>query len=197
MAQNEALFREVNERINDVAVNHGIGTIYEYLCGCANAECTFRLQLREGGYGKVRADLTGLLCCPSTSHLIGRYIARKIQSGLSPKRVHNQLLVLQVMLKRAVRWRLINHNPVSDCYRPRLQQAELNVPTETEIARLATAYNQLIENAEAGELAWWRLARNGPRTAALLAERWQHTHFQGDDELIFCHPDKVFHACPA
>ena len=177
--------------------------------------------------------------------LIDRYITQKIQSGLAPKTVHNQLLVLQVMLKRAVRWRLIRHNPVSDCDRPRLQQPELNILTETEISQLATAYHQLIENAGAGERAWWRLARNltfialgtalrrgellalrwhdvqllnqrltvrqalvkgrfttpksqtskrtidlGPRTAALLAEHWQHTHFQGDDELVFCHPHK-------
>jgi hypothetical protein len=47
------------------------------------------------------------------------------------------------MLKRAVRWRLISRNPVQDCDRPRLQQAELNVLTETEIAALWNAYTQL------------------------------------------------------
>ena len=39
--------------------------------------------------------------------LIDRYITSKIQAGLSPKTVHNHLLLLQVILKRAVRWRLI------------------------------------------------------------------------------------------
>jgi hypothetical protein len=64
MAQNEALFREVNERVHDVAVNHGVGTVYEYLCECANADCTFRLQLQEGEYEKVRADPAQFVVLP-------------------------------------------------------------------------------------------------------------------------------------
>jgi integrase len=64
------------------------------------------------------------------------------------------------MLKRAVRCRLIQCNPLQDCDRPRLQQAELNVLTETEIARLWSAYTQLERDAEDEEQkAWWRLAR--------------------------------------
>jgi hypothetical protein len=51
------------------------------------------------------------------------------------------------MLMRAVRWRLIGRNPVQDCDRPRLQQAEMNVLTETEIAHLWTAYTQLEKDA--------------------------------------------------
>src|SRR3989440_6506971 len=46
--------------------------------------------------------------------LIDRYTTAKIRAGLAPKTVHNQLLVLHVMLKTAVRWRLIRHNPVTD-----------------------------------------------------------------------------------
>ena len=113
--------------------------------------------------------------------LIDHYITQKIQFGLAPKTVHNQLMVLQVMLKRAVRWRLIRHNPVSDCDRPRLHQAELNILTETEIAQLWRTYTQLIANAEAGERAWWRLARTltfvalgtALRRGELLALRWR------------------------
>jgi integrase len=114
--------------------------------------------------------------------LIDRYITQKIQSGLAPKTVHNQLLVLQVMLKRAVRWRLISRNPVQDCDRPRLQQAEMNVLTETEIARLWTAYTQLERDAEEEEeKTWWRLARTltfvalgtALRRGELLALRWK------------------------
>jgi integrase len=178
--------------------------------------------------------------------LIDRYIASKIQSGLAPKTVTNQLLVLQVMLKRAVRWRLIRHNPVSDCDRPRPVPPELNVLSEAEIARLWSAYQQLEhDTAVEGQREWWRLARTltfvalgtamrrgellalrwrdvhlldghlqvrealvkgrfttpkshagrrtidlGPRTNQLLAEHWQRSRYQGDDELVFCHPDK-------
>ncbi len=113
--------------------------------------------------------------------LIDRYITQKIQSGLAPKTVHNHLLVLQVMLKRAVRWRLIRHNPVADADRPRLQQPDLNILNETEIARLWSAYTQLIGNTNnAGERAWGRLARTltfvalgtALRRGELLALRW-------------------------
>jgi len=34
-----------------------------------------------------------------------------------------------------------------------------------------------------------RLIELGPRTLALLQDHWQRTAFQGDDELIFCHPE--------
>src|SRR2546425_289294 len=46
--------------------------------------------------------------------LVDRYVTLKIRQGLAPKTVVNHLLVLQVMLKRAVRWRLIQRNPVAD-----------------------------------------------------------------------------------
>ena len=35
-----------------------------------------------------------------------------------------------------------------------------------------------------------RLIEVGPRTAELLGEHWRRTAYQGDDELVFCHPDK-------
>jgi|SRR5581483_819564 len=114
--------------------------------------------------------------------LIDRYISQKTRDGYSAKTVTNHLLVLQVMLKRAVRWRLISRNPVHDCDRPRLEQPDLNVLTETEIARLWTAYNELESDAEEDlAKAWWRLARTITFTALttalrrgeLLALQWQ------------------------
>src|SRR5439155_12759994 len=91
--------------------------------------------------------------------LVDRYISLKIGQGYAPKTVVNQLLCLQVMLKRAVRWRLIERNPVTDCERPRVEQPELNVLSESEIARLWSAYGQLEAEAQPQEQVWWRLAR--------------------------------------
>jgi integrase len=177
--------------------------------------------------------------------LIDRYITQKMREGLAPKTVTNHLLLLQVMLKRAVRWRLIQRNPVTDSERPRLRQPELNVLTETEIARLWHAYNDLEDHAASDEQPWWQLARTltfvalgtalrrgellalrwrdiqlleghlhvrealvkgrfttpkshssrrlielGPQTRQLLADHWQASAYQADDELVFCHPDK-------
>jgi hypothetical protein len=58
LAQNEALFREVNERIDDVAEAHahGANALYDFVCECANADCTFQIRLPLSDYKKVRAD---------------------------------------------------------------------------------------------------------------------------------------------
>jgi integrase len=177
--------------------------------------------------------------------LVDRYVTQKMREGYAPKTIVNHLLCLQVMLKRAVRWRLIERNPVSGCERPRVEQAELNVLTEVEIGRLWTAYGELEAVAEPEERVWWQLARTltfvalgtamrrgellalrwrdvellegrltvreafvkgrftspksrssrrllelGPRTRELLAEHWRMCAYQGDEELVFCHPQK-------
>ena len=56
LAQNEALFREVNERIEAMAQHLGPDTPYEFLCECANVDCTFRLTLPIAVYEAVRSD---------------------------------------------------------------------------------------------------------------------------------------------
>ena len=113
--------------------------------------------------------------------LVDRYVTQKMREGYAPKTVVNQLLCLQVMLKRAVRWRLIERNPVADCERPRLERPELNVLSESEIARLWSAYGELEAEAEPEERVWWRLARTltfvalgtALRRGELLALRWR------------------------
>jgi integrase len=175
--------------------------------------------------------------------LVDRFIAAKMREGLAPKTVSNLVIDLGVILKQAVRWRLMRSNPVSDAERPRVEQPEMQVLTEAEIAALGAAYKQLEREAPATNKAWWRLARTitfvglgtalrrgellalrwrdvrmlegllqvrealvagrfttpksrssrrtielGPRTTALLREHWQRSAYQGDDELVFCHP---------
>ncbi len=113
--------------------------------------------------------------------LVDRYVSLKIGQGYAPKTVVNQLLCLQVMLKRALRWRLIERNPVTDCERPRLEQPELNVLSEVEIAKLWSAYGELEAEAKSAGRLWWRLARNltfvalgtALRRGELLALRWR------------------------
>jgi hypothetical protein len=56
LAQNEVLFREVNERVETVAHDLGPGVPYEFLCECANADCTFRVTLPLAIYESIRAD---------------------------------------------------------------------------------------------------------------------------------------------
>jgi hypothetical protein len=64
LAQNEALFREVNERVNDLTADHGAASVHEYLCECANADCTFRVRLEPSDYEAVRSDPRQFLVLP-------------------------------------------------------------------------------------------------------------------------------------
>ncbi len=114
--------------------------------------------------------------------LIDRYIAQKLRSGLSPKTVTNHLLQLQVMLKQAVRWRLIRHNPLPDTTRPRVPEPDINILTTEEITLLRAANHRLEAEAETpGEAEWWRLAHTitvftlatALRCGELIALQWQ------------------------
>jgi hypothetical protein len=65
MAQNETLFREVNERVHAVAGRLGSDEhVYEYLCECSNADCTFRLPLTQETYERVRSDPAQFVILP-------------------------------------------------------------------------------------------------------------------------------------
>lgn len=104
-----------------------------------------------------------------------------MREGLAPKTVNNHLLTLRVMLTRAVRWRLMPSNPVADADRPRLEQPDMRVLSEEEIAALWRAYYELEAEADARERPWWRLARTitfvalgtAMRRGELLALRWR------------------------
>lgn len=63
MAENEALFREVNERVQDAA-EHGGGD-YDYFCECANVDCTFRITLAPAEYEAVRQDPKQFVVLPN------------------------------------------------------------------------------------------------------------------------------------
>jgi integrase len=104
-----------------------------------------------------------------------------MREGLRPKTVSNQIVLLQLMLKRAIRWRLMHSNPVEGCERPRDEQFEMNVLTEAEIAHLWNAYERLEREAPVEERVWWRTARTltfvalgtAMRRGELLALRWR------------------------
>ncbi len=122
--------------------------------------------------------------------LIDRYITDKTRAGLAPKTINNQLLLLQVMLKTAIRWRLIRHNPLTEIQRPKVEQPELQILDQTEIARLWTAYTTLQQDAADPEQSeWWRIAKTltftalgtAMRRGELLGLRW------GDVQLLDGH----------
>jgi integrase len=112
--------------------------------------------------------------------LLDRYIAAKLKDGLSAKSIGNTLTDLRLVLKQAVRRRLIRKNPVDDVERPRCERPEMQVLSGAEIARLWTAYGEMEDEASAAERPWWQLARaitfaglgTAMRRGELLALRW-------------------------
>jgi hypothetical protein len=57
LARNEAMFRSVNERVEEV-VQPGPGEEIDFLCECGNAECTEKITLTRREYEQVRSDAT-------------------------------------------------------------------------------------------------------------------------------------------
>ena len=61
LANNEVLFRDLNERIAGVAGPQGTpgdDHVYEFLCECSNVACDLRLPLTLAAYEDVRKDPT-------------------------------------------------------------------------------------------------------------------------------------------
>ena len=65
LARNEALFREVNERVRAIAAVHGDDDhVYEFYCECSNADCTFQLPATLAEHEAVRKHSTRFLIAP-------------------------------------------------------------------------------------------------------------------------------------
>lgn len=68
LVENEAMFRSINERIEEIAQAQAEGPtdghIYEFLCECSNADCTLRLPLSATAYELVRRDPTQFVVAP-------------------------------------------------------------------------------------------------------------------------------------
>lgn len=57
LARNEDLFRQVNEKIDDLAARHGDDVhVYEFFCECSDASCSERVHLTLPQYAHVRDD---------------------------------------------------------------------------------------------------------------------------------------------
>jgi hypothetical protein len=66
LARNEVLFREVNERVREIAAVHGEDDhLYEFYCECSNGDCTFQLPVTLADYEAVRSHGSRFLIAPS------------------------------------------------------------------------------------------------------------------------------------
>ena len=120
--------------------------------------------------------------------LIDRYITAKTREGLSPKTIRNHIAVLGVVLKRGRVWRLMKTNPLEYIEKPRIDEPELNLLTQDEIADLWQTYDQLIADASEEERPWWQLAKTitfvalgtALRRGELFALRWRDVDFDAN-----------------
>jgi hypothetical protein len=64
-AENEALFRQVNERVKEL--NRGFSVVLErgdYVCECGSVDCVERVSLTPEEYERVRAEPTLFVVAP-------------------------------------------------------------------------------------------------------------------------------------
>jgi hypothetical protein len=65
LAENESLFREVNERVEAIASRHGDDDhVYEFYCECANTDCTMHVPATLAAYEAVRENGRRFLIVP-------------------------------------------------------------------------------------------------------------------------------------
>jgi hypothetical protein len=82
IARNEALFREFNERVEDVADRfdlrgEGESLLIGFVCECGNLDCLERLELTRAAYEKVRSDPKRFVVVPGHEDMhIARVVAR-------------------------------------------------------------------------------------------------------------------------
>lgn len=66
-ARNEAIFREVNERVSDVMDTEGRMT--DFLCECGNLDCVEEISLTDAEYTKLRSNSATFAVVPG--HALG------------------------------------------------------------------------------------------------------------------------------
>ncbi len=88
---NEALFREVNERVRSVNADFGsTSDDAQFVCECGDDSCTKQMNVRLGEYERVRSDSALFLVLPGheapdvetvVEHADGYNIVRKDPGG--------------------------------------------------------------------------------------------------------------------
>jgi hypothetical protein len=65
LAMNEALFREMNERVEErVQASSGDDSTFTILCECADLDCTQRITLTPAEYERAHADSAQFTIAP-------------------------------------------------------------------------------------------------------------------------------------
>ena len=75
---NEALFREVNNRIDQLQETLGAARTFEIVCECGDASCTERFTISSGEYAALRSDVHRFAVvpgheAPELEHIVERH----------------------------------------------------------------------------------------------------------------------------
>ena len=82
LARNEDLFRQVNERIDDLAASHGDDShVYEFFCECSDVACLERVRLSLAEYAHVRDD-------PTRFVVVKGHVLEEIEHVIEPAKDH-------------------------------------------------------------------------------------------------------------
>jgi hypothetical protein len=69
--KNQALFRDVNERVNEINQAHDLWlTLSDWVCECADETCTERIELTPEDYERVRENPTRFVVAGSEEHVV-------------------------------------------------------------------------------------------------------------------------------
>jgi len=76
--KNEKLFREVNERVEDIQESFGSGGEPEWVCECGDETCAERLQLGLEEYREIRAHEDWFIVKPEhVVHEVERVVSER------------------------------------------------------------------------------------------------------------------------
>jgi hypothetical protein len=64
LAENQALFRMANERLEERVEEYGAGDSIPFLCECADVSCLGRIDLTLSAYREVRANPSRFVILP-------------------------------------------------------------------------------------------------------------------------------------
>ena len=68
--ENEALFREVNERLREREEDHSAWSIpLQWICECADEACTERIEMSLSEYEELRSEPTHFAVVPNEKHV--------------------------------------------------------------------------------------------------------------------------------
>jgi integrase len=121
---------------------------------------------------------------------IEAYEARAIRQGVSARSVGSHLRVLNLILKSALKQRLIAFNPVALADRPRVQEKEWRILSPVEIVATEHAFDELIEEEKdkdrrddltTARAIFITIMGVALRRGEILGLRWRHVSLADPD----------------